>query len=87
MSQKITSGQGSRLLPPHTSRERIIGTSREQEGSQKTADVCRRHGVSAGTFHAWRAKSGGMEISEEKRPTARHPRRARVPPPTTCSSP
>lgn len=34
---------------------------------QKTADVCRRHGVSSATFYAWKAKYDGMEVSDAKR--------------------
>jgi hypothetical protein len=33
----------------------------------KTAEVCRRHGISSATFYAWKAKFGGMEPSEAKR--------------------
>jgi putative transposase len=47
--------------------EQIVGILREQEAGEKTADVCRRHGVSAATFYAWKAKYGGMEVSDAKR--------------------
>lgn len=47
--------------------EQIIGVLREQEAGGKTADVCRRHGISTATFYAWKAKFGGMEVSEAKR--------------------
>lgn len=47
--------------------EQIIGVLREQEAGGKTADVCRRHGISTGTFYAWKAKFGGMDVSEAKR--------------------
>jgi putative transposase len=47
--------------------EQIIGVLREQEAGGKTADVCRRHGISTGTFYAWKAKFGGMDVSEVKR--------------------
>jgi putative transposase len=33
----------------------------------RTADVCRRHGVSTATFYAWKSKYGGMEVSDAKR--------------------
>lgn len=33
----------------------------------KTADVCRRHGISSATFCAWKAKFGGMDVSDVKR--------------------
>ena len=49
------------------SEEQIIGILREQEAGAKTADVCRRHGISSATFYAWKAKFGGMDVSEAKR--------------------
>ena len=33
----------------------------------KTADVCRRHGISEATFYAWKAKFGGLDVSEARR--------------------
>jgi putative transposase len=47
--------------------EQIIGVLREQEAGAKTADVCRSHGISPATFYAWKAKYGGMEVSEARR--------------------
>jgi putative transposase len=47
--------------------EQIIGILREQEAGAVTADVCRRHGVSPATFYKWKAKYGGLEVSEAKR--------------------
>lgn len=47
--------------------EQIIGILREQEAGQKTADVCRRHGISEATFYKWKSKFGGMEVSDAKR--------------------
>jgi putative transposase len=47
--------------------EQIIGILREQEAGAKTADVCRKHGVSDATFYKWKAKYGGLEVSEAKR--------------------
>ena len=49
------------------SEEQIIAILREQEAGAKTADVCRRHGISTATFYAWKAKYGGMEVSEARR--------------------
>ncbi|CDM56777.1 Insertion element IS407 uncharacterized 10,0 kDa protein ORF4 [Rhizobium favelukesii] len=40
---------------------------REQEAGAKTADLCRNHGISEATFYNWKAKYGGMEVSEAKR--------------------
>jgi putative transposase len=47
--------------------EQIISILREQEAGRPTAEVCRKHGVSSATFYKWKAKFGGMEVSEAKR--------------------
>ena len=47
--------------------EQIIGVLREQGAGLSTAEVCRKHGISTATFYAWKAKFGGMEVSEAKR--------------------
>jgi putative transposase len=47
--------------------EQIIAVLREQEAGMKTADVCRKHGISEATFYKWKAKNGGLEVSEAKR--------------------
>lgn len=49
------------------SEEQIIAILKEQEAGVPTADVCRRHGVSGATFYKWKAKFGGLEVSEAKR--------------------
>jgi hypothetical protein len=33
----------------------------------RTADLCRKHGISDANFYSWRAKYGGLEVSEAKR--------------------
>ena len=47
--------------------EQIIAILREQEAGAATSDVCRRHGVSSATFYKWKAKFGGMDVSDAKR--------------------
>ena len=47
--------------------EQIISILREQESGMKTADVCRKHGVSSATFYKWKAKYGGLEVSDARR--------------------
>lgn len=47
--------------------QQIIGILREQEAGMKTADVCRKHGISEATFYKYKAKFGGMDVSEAKR--------------------
>jgi putative transposase len=49
------------------SEEQIIGILREQEAGATTADVCRKHGISEATFYKWKAKFGGLEVSDAKR--------------------
>lgn len=46
------------------SEAQIIGVLREQEAGGATPEVCRRHGISAQTFYRWKAKYGGMDVSE-----------------------
>ncbi len=47
--------------------EQIIGILREHETGAKCADLCRKHGMSEGTFYAWKSKYGGMTVSDAKR--------------------
>jgi putative transposase len=49
------------------SEEQIISILREQEVGAKTSDVCRKHGISDATFYKWKAKFGGMDVSEAKK--------------------
>ena len=47
--------------------EQIIAILREQEAGARTPDVCRKHGVSTATFYKWKAKYGGLEVSDARR--------------------
>ena len=47
--------------------EQIIGILREHEAGTKTAELCRKHGMSEATFCAWKAKFGGMDVADAKR--------------------
>jgi putative transposase len=47
--------------------EQIIGVLREAEAGAKTSDLARKHGVSEATLYNWKAKYGGLEVSEAKR--------------------
>ncbi len=44
--------------------EQIIGILKEQEAGAKTVEVCRQHGISDATFYKYKAKYGGMEVSD-----------------------
>ena len=47
--------------------EQIIGILREQEAGVPVLDLCRKHGLSSPTFYKWKAKYGGMDVSEARR--------------------
>ena len=49
------------------SEEQIISILREQEAGAKTAELCRRHGISSATFYTWKSRYGGMDVSDVKR--------------------
>ncbi len=47
--------------------EQIIAVLKEHEAGSKTADLARKHGISEATLYNWKAKFGGMDVSEAKR--------------------
>ncbi len=47
--------------------EQIIAILREQESGIATAEVCRKHGISSATFFKWKAKYGGMDVSDARK--------------------
>jgi hypothetical protein len=47
--------------------EQIIGVLKEHEAGAKTADLARKHAISEATLYNWKARFGGMEVSEAKR--------------------
>jgi putative transposase len=47
--------------------EQIIGILREQEVGETVKEITRRHGVSEQSFYRWKAKYGGLEVSEARR--------------------
>ena len=47
--------------------EQIIGVLKEAEAGAKTGELARRHGVSEATIYNWKAKYGGLEVSEPPR--------------------
>ena len=49
------------------SEEQIIAILKEQETGVSVADLCRKHGVSDASIYKWKAKFGGLEVSEAKR--------------------
>lgn len=49
------------------SEEQIIQALKEHEAGTRTADICRRLGISDQTFYRWKAKYGGLEVSDARR--------------------
>jgi putative transposase len=47
--------------------EQIIGISKEHHAGLSAVDLCRKHGISDATFYKWRAKYGGMDVSDAKK--------------------
>ena len=47
--------------------EQIIAILKEHEAGVKTADLCRKHGISEASFYNWKAKYGGLDVSEARR--------------------
>ncbi len=47
--------------------EQIIGILNEAQAGMPVADLLRKHNISQGTFYRWKAKFGGMDVSEARR--------------------
>jgi putative transposase len=47
--------------------EQLIGVLKESEAGMETGELCRKHGISQQTFYRWKAKYGGLEVSEAQR--------------------
>jgi putative transposase len=47
--------------------EQIVALLKEQEAGVKTADLCRKHGISEQTFYRWKAKYGGLDVGDAQR--------------------
>ena len=45
----------------------LISLAGTRDTDAATADVCRKHGISSATFYKWKAKYGGLEVSDAKR--------------------
>lgn len=56
----------------------IIGMIKEQEAGMPTAEVCRKHGLSQGTFYKYKSKFGGMEVSDVAKLRAMEDENARL---------
>ncbi len=49
------------------SEEQIVGILKQGEAGVATSELCRQHGISHATFYNWKAKYGGLEVSEAQR--------------------
>ena len=58
--------------------EQIIGILKEHEAGVSVADLCRKHGVSDASIYKWKARYGGMNVSEAKRLKALEDENARL---------
>ena len=49
------------------SEEQILKVLKEQQEGKKVEEICRRHGISSGTFYTWKHKYSGMDVQELRR--------------------
>lgn len=49
------------------SEEQIIGMLREHDAGVSTKEICRKYGISDATFYKYKAKFGGMSVSDAQR--------------------
>lgn len=54
------------------SEEQIIRVLQEVESGSTVKDVCREHGIAEGTYYRWKAKYGGLDVSEPRRRPLAH---------------
>jgi len=55
------------MMRSRFSEAQIIGMLKEQEAGLSTAEVCRKYGISGATFYKYKAKFGGMEVSDARK--------------------
>ena len=58
--------------------EQIIGILKEHEAGVPVADLCRKHGISNASLYNWKAKYGGMDVSEARKLKALEDENARL---------
>jgi putative transposase len=61
------SGQGGVVRKSRFSEEQIIAILKESEAGVEPGELCRRHGITRASLYRWKAKYGGMEVSEARR--------------------
>jgi putative transposase len=60
------------------SEEQIIGILKEAEAGALVTELCRKHGMSSATYYAWKARFGGLEVSDARRLRALEDENARL---------
>jgi putative transposase len=65
--KKILTLNGALMKKTRFTETQIISILKQQESGLKVSDICRQHGISDATFYNWKAKYGGMEVSDVKR--------------------
>ena len=58
--------------------EQIVSILKEQEAGMPTAEVCRKHGISSASFYKYKAKFGGMDVSDARKLRALEDENARL---------
>jgi len=61
------SGQGGVVRKSRFNEEQIIGILKESDAGVPPEELCRRHGITRASLYRWKAKYGGMEVSEARR--------------------
>jgi putative transposase len=65
--QRTRDVPSSGLTTPDRIQKQIIGILKEHEAGVPVSDLCRKHGVSDASIYKWKARFGGMDVSEAKR--------------------
>lgn len=65
--ESSSKGRLDQMRKSRFTEEQIIGMINEQERGLTTAEVCRKHNISPATFYKFKAKFGGMDVSDARK--------------------